>query len=160
MVQIQELSDSVGLMLGLSITDPDLRRILDALREMPRRGDTYAVMLRPALPDVLQQDVDSIFESANDLVRKANEDGYELITTVNRPGVRKTIVKMLRKIQELNLKHQETMLNDLGVRVIWVEKHEEIEDLAAHIVRSSRPADASRRLPAQSERWKSASRSR
>jgi len=44
LVQMRTLSDFVGLMIGLSLTDRNLRRILDNLRAMPARSKSYALM--------------------------------------------------------------------------------------------------------------------
>ena len=60
LVQMQALSESVVLMIGLSLTDWNLRRILDNLRALPRRSQSYALMKRPEAWKVENKEVDAI----------------------------------------------------------------------------------------------------
>ena len=46
-VQMNQLSTSTGLMIGLSLTDKNMRRILDAVQKTPRQNSNYIILKEP-----------------------------------------------------------------------------------------------------------------
>src|SRR5262245_12579192 len=46
-VQVNQMTSSVGLMLGMSLSDRNIRRILDSIRQQPVPHDNYILMRKP-----------------------------------------------------------------------------------------------------------------
>src|SRR5262249_9498146 len=117
LVQMQALSQSVGLMIGLSLTDRNLRRILDNLRAMPSRTQSYALLRRPSPWKVEDHDVDSILANMKDRVHTGFEIGYDAqaLAALERPEIRKAIMRMISDLDALDTRRAETTLSELGV---------------------------------------------
>jgi hypothetical protein len=138
LVQIQALSDSesVGLMVGLSLTDRNLRRILDNLRAMPRRGRSFALMRRAAPWKADDRDVDSILEHMKERIRQGFEFGYseDATAALDHPSTRKSILRMISDLDALDSRRWEGTLAEFGVTVLWYENHEDVSGLLQSIV--------------------------
>jgi hypothetical protein len=131
LVQMRALSEYVGLMVGLSLTDRNLRRILDNLRAMPSRTPSFALMKRPDPWPVENADLTSILDNMKERVAQGYEFGYDAqaIATLDDPAIHKPISRMIRDVQVLDSRRQEATLADLGVTVIWYDDHAEIAEL-------------------------------
>jgi hypothetical protein len=130
LVQIHSLSGSVGLMVGLSLSDRNLRSLLDALRNLPERAvEAYALLPRPKPWKVGEADVAGMIAEMKARIRDGWEVGYDPTATknVHKPGTRKKIVALVRELESQDLTREEAMLAQLGVRTIWYEDHAEIE---------------------------------
>ena len=136
LVQIHSLSGSIGLMVGLSLSDRNLRSLLDALRNLPERVEAYALLLRPEPWKVGQTDIAGIIDEMKARIRDGLELGYDRTTTedVDKPGTREKIVAMVRELERQDLTREETMLAQLGVRTIWYKDHAEIKDLMERLL--------------------------
>jgi hypothetical protein len=136
LVQMQALSQSVGLMIGLSLTDRNLRRILDNLRAMPSRTQSYALLRRPSPWKVEDHDVDSILANMKDRVHTGFEIGYDeqALAALERPEIRKAILRMIGDLETLDARRAETTLSELGVTVLWYEDHREIPELVQRMM--------------------------
>jgi hypothetical protein len=136
LVQIHSLSGSIGLMVGLSLSDRNLRSLLDALRNLPERVEAYALLLRPEPWKVGQTDIAGIIDEMKARIRDGLELGYDRTTTedVDKSGTREKIVAMVRELERQDLTREETMLAQLGVRTIWYKDHAEIKDLMERLL--------------------------
>lgn len=76
-VQLREMSDSVGLMVGLSLADRNIRRLLDALRHSPVRPNIFALMQKPKPVDVSDEDTEVIHSKAKKMVRDFEDAGIK-----------------------------------------------------------------------------------
>jgi hypothetical protein len=137
LVQMQALSETVSVMVGLSLTDRNLRRVLDNLRSMPRRNRSYALLKRPSAWNVGDQEVAAILKEMKERVRTGFEFGYDerAVALLDRPSVSNRIVSMIRDLQRLDLRRQEETLAELGVTVIWYDSHEDVAKVLGSIVR-------------------------
>jgi len=137
LVQMQALSETVSVMVGLSVTDRNLRRVLDNLRSMPRRNRSYALLKRPSAWNVGDQEVAAILKEMKERVRTGFEFGYDerAVALLDRPPVSNRIVSMIRDLQRLDLRRQEETLAELGVTVIWYDSHEDVAKVLGSIVR-------------------------
>ena len=63
-VQIKMMSNTVGLMVGMSMSDRNVRRLLDALRRTPVRAELYAILQIPEVPDLKADEVHQIRTAA------------------------------------------------------------------------------------------------
>ncbi len=87
LIQIQAMSSSAGLMIGLSLTDPNMRRLLDAVRRLPFKPDNYVLLRRPSWPSLSTCDFTEIDEKARKYLNRFEN-------TYGRPGI-KTPAQML-----------------------------------------------------------------
>jgi hypothetical protein len=147
LVQMRALSECVGLMIGLSLTDRNLRRILDNLRAMPSRSQSFALMKRPTPWTVEEADLTSILDYMKERVRTGFEMGYdeEAIAALDNPSIRNPITRMIRDVQVLDWRREEETLAELGVTVVWYETHDEVADILVQITESSRRPRGRRR---------------
>ncbi len=76
-VQLREMSSNVGLMIGLSLSDRNIRRLLDALSRSPLKPKIYALMLAPSLTKVSDKDADGIHNHAIEILGKFNRSGIK-----------------------------------------------------------------------------------
>lgn len=111
---IQQLSafrDTTCLFVGLSMSDPNLRRLLDAARSVGSAKRHYAIMCRTSVEDV------SSFVLGGWKSRGAGRPSNADLERVNRR------MELAAMVVDANLDHS---LNELGVRVIWCSSFEEI----------------------------------
>ncbi len=133
LVQIHTLSGSIGLMVGLSLTDRNMRSLLDALRSLPQRVEAYALLQRPTARKLKPDDVDCVAGAMKTRIRQ--RFGPHAEPQADAPGVRDKILAMVRAIDRHDLVQDEAVLTQLGVRPIWYDEHDEIEGFVAGILR-------------------------
>ena len=109
LVQLNSLKESTCVMIGLSMTDPNLRRLLEIASRSIERPKHYAFLKRI-----------SIDEFATDNSKKL----------VNAPQA--TIKTFLDRHHSLN----EEVLKELGVNIIWYETYEDIPKIINEITKS------------------------
>jgi hypothetical protein len=76
-VQLREMSSNVGLMIGLSLSDRNIRRLLDALSRSPLKPKIFAVLKKPTLTEVSDDDADGIHERAIEIRGKFDRSGIK-----------------------------------------------------------------------------------
>ncbi len=76
-VQLREMSNSVGLMVGLSLADRNIRRLLDALRYSPVRPNIFALMQKPKPVAVTDDDTEAIHSRAKAMVHDFEDAGIK-----------------------------------------------------------------------------------
>ena len=114
--QLHALSRMHCFFVGLSMTDPNLRRLLDAAKEMNKSNgiNHYAFLQRKKLENYCISDV-------NKTCRYVHVSG-SLIDTSKQ-----------KEIYDLNYSVIESIFFDLGVNVIWYEEHNELPNLIAKV---------------------------
>jgi hypothetical protein len=141
LVQIQCLSGSTGLMIGLSLSDPNMRRLLDAITSLPYHPENYALITKPQRPQPSDEDLDLIQENAVQYKERFERSGV-------KGGVkqewRQKITGILSQVERLDLELQTKVLNQMGIKPIWYDDHAEIPGIIAKIARSP-----SRRQPSR-----------
>jgi hypothetical protein len=105
LVQLNSLRENTCLMVGLSMTDPDLRRLLDISSKHMERSKHFAFMKRLLLDDFCYED-----------------DGGQRFRKVDNLDAAK---KFLDRHHTLN----EELMKELGVSVVWYESYDEIPDI-------------------------------
>lgn len=131
LVQLQAMSNSVGLTIGLSLSDPNIRRILDAAARAPSKPEIYALLQRPEPPDPGESDLEAIARLSE---LPAPFEG----TTPEEPAVesdawRNGVRRFVRRLEDLNIRRQTSVLRDLGVEPIWC-RHEEIQSIVNRVI--------------------------
>ena len=72
LVQLGAMSGSVGLTIGLSLSDPNLRRLLDAARRAPARREIYGVFQKPKATDLDEVGIDEIARNLQEILEFSN----------------------------------------------------------------------------------------
>jgi hypothetical protein len=102
--QLKLLRETTCLLLGLSGTDPNLRRLLDIDFRQSKRAKHYLCLRRLTVSDLLASDANS---------------------TVRTP-----VAEHFLNVHHTFLEHS---FADLGVNVIWVEEYAELPGLLAQV---------------------------
>lgn len=100
LIQLSLLRDATCLMIGLSLSDPNLRRLLEVSAKRNERFYHYAILRR--------MNVDAfVRDKAGNIVMKARSSAVERFLTVHH-------------------QIQEDLFAELGVKIIWIENFDEI----------------------------------
>lgn len=121
LVQLQYLTTTIGIMVGMSLSDRNMRRLLDALRHLPGRRTHFAILERPKWPEPSTYEIAAIQESAEKYRREFDLDGSW--------GARRVEIDpagLAEEVQDLDERQQTRVLEELGVRVVWYDAHEEV----------------------------------
>lgn len=109
LVQLNNLKESTCVMIGLSMTDPNLRRLLEIASRSIEKPKHYAFLKRVSLD-------------------KFAKDGSKKL--VNAPQT--TISTFLNRHHSLN----EEVLKELGVNILWYEDYDDIPKIITEITKS------------------------
>jgi hypothetical protein len=133
LVQIQSMSQSVGLMIGLSLSDRNMRRLLDAIVQLPHRPANYALLKLPHGDQPSNEELDGIHEKAIQYKERFERSGIKR-GGVKGAGWRHQIRGIVREVERLDIDQQTFVLNQLGIRPIWYKEHDEIPGLINQII--------------------------
>lgn len=126
-VQLQHMSGSVGLAIGLSLTDRNMRRLLDVARSTPMPPRMYAVVKPAAGPRLSKTD--------SNRIRKLAAGYRSRFATETRMKVPDQefdqVEEIVRAVHFEDIAIEEYVLGRLGVTTIAVDDHAEIAD---HVV--------------------------
>jgi hypothetical protein len=152
LIQIQKMSNSVGIMVGLSLSDRNMRRLLDAVRNAPINSKNFALLKRPdySPPDI--ETLDKIHQSAIRLLDKFEQSGIksaqDIFSTIfarlpgaksDRPMIKSEnefvkgatqyqyeISGIIEAVKRYDLGLQEHVLSQLRITPVWFDKFSEI----------------------------------
>jgi hypothetical protein len=138
LVQLQAAADSVGMTIGLSMTDPNMRRILDISAKSATRPEIYALIPRPEAVPPNDQQVDAVVEATNRLLRRGHP---WLGNSVDKEVPRsKRIVQraknVWKQLDDMGLARQVKVMSELGIYPVWCN-HDEVAAIVDRI--SQRP---------------------
>lgn len=106
LIQLNSLKETSCLMIGLSLTDPNLRRLLEISAKTPEKPRHFAFMKRVSY-------------------EKFHKDGDK--TVVRAPA------HVIRKFLERHHNLNEAVMKELGVNIIWYENYDEIPKILRDI---------------------------
>lgn len=114
--QLHALTRMHCFFVGLSMTDPNLRRLLDTAKDMNKSNNInhYAFLQRKNLENYCVSDVNNTCKYVHvsgSLIDKAKQ----------------------KEIYDLNYAVIDRIFNELGVNVIWYEEHDELPELVAKV---------------------------
>ena len=147
LVQLREMSGSVGVMVGLSLADRNIRRLLDALSNSPVHANIFGLFQRPVRVSPDQDAVDSIDQNAREILdqfakagiksRAMNEPkiGYSRMDVKSEKRYEREIRGIVEAVDDLALQQESQVLQGLGITPIWYDDHDEIETILSRIVR-------------------------
>jgi|SRR5271157_1197004 len=158
LVQIQAMSSSVGLMIGLSLSDRNMRRLLDAVGQAPVGARNYAILNRPSWTSPKDYSLDEIHEKAIDYISRFTASGVKpkygteevMYSKPNvkssrpdmksvaggpddEPRYRYEIRGILKEVERFDSEQQEDVLWQLGVQPIWYDDYQEIPQIIGEI---------------------------
>jgi hypothetical protein len=131
LIQIKCLCSSVGLMIGLSLADRNMCRLLDAIRKAPVRLENYALLPKPRWAQASDQELAEIAKKATGYYQKFERSG---IKTWDQQFME--INDIIRQVEELDLTQQTSILEELGVHPLWYHEHTEIPDIISRVLQS------------------------
>ena len=131
LVQIRGLSSSTGLMIGLSLSDRNIRRLLHALSRSPVSANCYAVLKRPTWRQPHDHEVIEVDQMAKELYDRAKASGSPVPPDygIKGPNWQSQVQQILNLAQDVATTQQERVLLHLGVTPIWYDDHEEISGI-------------------------------
>ncbi|SPU51037.1 SIR2 family protein [Bordetella trematum] len=109
LIQLNWLKETSCLMIGLSLTDPNLRRLLEISTKSVDKPRHFAFMKRT---------------------------GYDEFANKGANPVLKAPAQMVRKFLDRHHNLNEEVLRELGVTIIWYESHDEIPGIIKRIRKS------------------------
>jgi hypothetical protein len=158
LVQLQLMSNSVGLMVGLSLADRNMRRILDAIRNSPIQSTNFALLKEPDTSRPEEEVLDKIHHKAIDYLHAfensgiKSEQGNSERVLFPRPGVksgslvvrggikgepiyRSQIAGIIEQVKLIETELQEFVLGELGITPIWYKDYADIPGMIEEIIR-------------------------
>jgi hypothetical protein len=137
LVQIQSLSSSTGLMIGLSMSDRNMRRLLDAVSQMPVETSNFALLREPAWKKPDHAELSLINEKALSYFYRFEisgiKTGWETKFNMKDDEWQEQITAIIEEVHRVDLDQQSFILEQLGVRPIWFKEYDEITDILASI---------------------------
>lgn len=118
---IQCFSASTGLMIGMSMTDRNLRRLLHALNSTQLRQQQYVILKQPEVPTMSRCDIREVNARA---ITYAQRFAHSGVKKGNKPA--KAMKAILKELLRQEKTITERSLDSIGVTPVWVESHPEI----------------------------------
>ncbi len=129
LIQLKYLANATCLMVGLSLRDRNLRRLLDALRRTPLYRHRFALMQIPQWGQPDGQQLEAIYQEA-----KRHQEKYEQSGVRFRPERSAQVEQIIERVEHFDHKQQTKILQHLGVQPVWYEDHEEVPELLRQII--------------------------
>jgi SIR2-like domain len=135
LVQLGAMSRSIGLTIGLSLSDPNLRRLLDAARRAPARPEIYGIMQKPEATELDGAGIEEI-ESNLQQILEFYSGIYR--SPLPRPDVtskkfRNRVKQIWGELERTSVQRQVSISRELGVEPIWC-RHDDIPSVVDKIV--------------------------
>ncbi len=159
LVQLEHMSSSVGLMIGLSLSDRNMRRLLDAVRNAPIRARNFALLQQPESSPPETEVLDQIHAKAKDYFNDFRRSGIKSSQSIDsgvffptlgvkggsapqlafdreksdEPRYRHEIRSIIGEVLRLGNEQQQYVMEQLGITPIWFERYEEIPGILGQI---------------------------
>ncbi len=126
LVQLHSMSSNVGLMIGLSLSDRNMRRLLDAVRRTPLQSPHFALLQRPKWEPPSRVELEGIHKRAKEYFDKFRRSGVKRSPGQKGPDWRRQIAGILKEVENKSLEQYQEVLHELGIEPIWYKQHSEI----------------------------------
>lgn len=129
LVQVNRLTSGTGLMIGISLSDRNTRRILDSIRNQPLPHDNYILIQKPQFKmiDDSSPEIDQIRQKAQEYLRKFPEARMKMASEPQQ------IQQLLRNIYRYENNEFKKGFESLGLHLITYDKHSEIPSILNRI---------------------------
>jgi SIR2-like protein len=128
LVQIHCMSSTVGLMIGLSLSDRNMRRLLDAIRNTPIETTHFALLKKPHWRPPSPDELDRINEKAQNYHERFENSGVKLAPGIKGPNWRDEISGILREVQHRASEQEMVVLQEFGIKPIWFDSYSDIPE--------------------------------
>ena len=125
-VQTQSLASGVGLMIGLSLSDRNMRRLLDSIREGPRATTNYVILKKPSYAQLNDTSAE---------IAEIKSKAREYSTRLANSGIKAPDKEMRQIVQLMNLifQYDESEFHkgyeSLGLKILLINDFEEIPEI-------------------------------
>jgi hypothetical protein len=129
-VQVNQMTSGPGLMIGLSLSDRNIRRILDSIRNQPLPRENYILMKKPqfALFDDQGPEFDLIHKKAREYLQRFPQSRMKMSDKEPRQ-----IRQLLEKIYHYEDNEFEKGFESLGLHLITIDEFDEIPKVLERI---------------------------
>ncbi|MCY8954706.1 SIR2 family protein [Bacillus cereus] len=128
LIQLNRLRDSNGLFIGLSLSDPNIRRLLDASRTNSKRN--HFIIMRRVYTEGNVRYTSDMSNEVMEIIKPLETDHF-LRKQYPQVFLSQETVQEAMLTEELLI---EKDLNSLGLNVIWVNDFEEISTCLSNII--------------------------
>jgi len=118
---IQCFAASTGLMIGMSMTDRNLRRLLYALHRTQLREKQYVILKAPEVPTMTDCDILEVDERARTHAQRFPGSGLKKANKTE-----KDMPDLLRELVRQEKIMAEDALVSMGVTPLWVQQYDDI----------------------------------
>ncbi len=130
LVQISSMTGKTGLMIGLSLSDRNIRRLLHALSQSPLPVKIYALLPEPHLKEPNNEECEEIHQNAikiNRTKRKSSRMRKSSAYGIKGPIFAEEIRSIISELKNQTLSQQESVLKSMGIYPIWFKNFTEIQ---------------------------------
>jgi hypothetical protein len=123
------MAGTVCVAVGLSLTDRNMRRLLDAVRAFPERHPCFALLQRPQPAGPTPGEMERIRTTAAAHHVRFGRPG----TAPPNPSPQE-IEALVAGVAETDLKQQASVLEELRVEPIWYDDHGEVPGILQRLM--------------------------
>jgi len=129
-VQVNQFTSVTGLMIGLSLSDRNTRRILDSIRDQPVFRKNYILMRKPSFKNIENNpcDIQEIREKAKEYLSRFHES---MLKMPDKEALQ--IQHILDKIYLYETQEFEKGFENLGLNLITFNEFDEIPEILHEI---------------------------
>lgn len=159
LVQLDNMAGCVGLMVGLSLSDPNMRRLLDAVSSAPIRARNFALLQKPDATPPDDAVLDEIHAKAKQYLNDFQNSGVKSSQSfdsgvffpspgikaedqpriksskanIKGPRYRHEISGIIEEVKRLGIEQQRYVMNQLGITPIWFDTYADIPGIIRQI---------------------------
>jgi hypothetical protein len=129
MVQMQHLSNNTGLMIGMSLSDRNIRRILDSLKSTPIKTHNFLITQKPKKRMMDGCDQQFVRQKAEEYLDKFEKSGRKVL----QMKTDFTVQRIADIISHNEIDSFEEDFQELGLDLIWFDEFDEIPAILQEI---------------------------
>lgn len=127
------MSGTVGLMVGLSLSDRNMRRLLNAIMRTPLPSVQYVLLQKPRFIHPTEDDLEDISQNAFDHSKAFEKSGHKNVGGSHDKIWKKHVKDILQAVEQQAQQENERVLKQLGINTIWYEDHASIATMVDSI---------------------------
>src|SRR5262249_21634038 len=128
MVQMNALCSTTVLTVGLSLTDPNMRRLLNASSRAPKRRQHFAILKESDYPIATSEEVHELHQRAVEQAPRFEREGAGVF---DEPET--GLAALISQIRSQDRGLQERVFRSMGVEPIWIQDFGKIPKLLQRI---------------------------
>ncbi|MGV3612062.1 MAG: SIR2 family protein [Fluviicola sp.] len=128
LIQTSRLTQGTGLMIGLSFSDRNLRRLIDLIANIPLHTNNYIFLKRNSMPEFTEKDSKDIKQKADAILDKMKHAAIKVDEEVYKNS--QMILNELFRMDEI-ITHR--VFDEMRIKPIWFSEYSEISDFVRRI---------------------------